>query len=231
MDQRFDPERLRPPEYVCEPDPRSTMLVRIDRSNGTVGEVELRDHHDEVAGFVLHAGVPEEIVVQFETSKNVYLYAWFVYRFYPVAEQHCLACLELALRERFKEEIRTRKVNFPGKYPTLYPLLKYAVDQGIVKNEGFEKWRNRRIINSRARVEMEKFREMTEKGLTEIAWSEADIEIKPEDLEWDYTAMLVKVLPDLRNDYAHGSKDLHNQSLRTVQIVSEIINQLYLEPA
>lgn len=78
---------------------------------------------------------------------------------------------------------------------------------------------------------MEKFREMTEKGLTEIEWSEADIEIKPEDLEWDYTAMLVKVLPDLRNDYAHGSKDLHNQSLRTVQIVSEIINQLYPEPA
>jgi hypothetical protein len=42
--------------------------------------------------------------------------------------------------------------------------------------------------------------------------------------------MLVKVLLDLRNNYARGRKDRHNPSLRKVQIVSEIINQLYPEP-
>jgi hypothetical protein len=31
----------------------------------------------------------------------------------------------------------------------------------------------------------------------------------------------------LRNEYAHGSTDLHNWALRSFQIVSEIINQLY----
>jgi hypothetical protein len=35
--------------------------------------------------------------------------------------------------------------------------------------------------------------------------------------------MLVKALLDLRNNYSRGSKDRHNPSLRTVQIVSETI--------
>src|SRR5437016_3265947 len=136
-------------------------------------------------------------------ARNVYLYAWFVYRFYPVAEHHSLACLELALRERLKEDIRTGKIEFRGKRPMLRALLKYAVAQGIVKNEGFETWRNRGEINSRARADLEKFREMSEKYLTEITWDESDIQVTAEDLNWDYANMLVDVLPDLRNQYAH----------------------------
>jgi hypothetical protein len=228
-EQKFDPERLRPAEYVCEPDPRSTMFVRIDRQNGTSRVIELADHYEQISEYVLHAGAPQEIVLQFETARNVYLYAWFVYRFYPVAEHLSLACLELALRERLKEEIRTGKIK--GKRPTLYPLLKYAVDHGLVKNEGFSVWQNRGKINSSARVEMEKLREASEKNLTEITWDESDIQITAEDLDWDYVKILPDLLRRLRNEYAHGSSDLHNWSLRSFQIVSEIINQLYQPPA
>ncbi len=172
MEQKFDLERLRPAEYVCEPDPRSTMFVMIDRTNGTSRPIELADHHELISAYALHAGVPQEIVLQFETARNVYLYAWFVYRFYPVAEHQSLACLELALRERLKEEIRTGKIK--SERPTLRPLLKYAVDHGLVKNEGFSAWQNHSEINSRHRVEMEKLREASEKNLTEITWDESD---------------------------------------------------------
>jgi hypothetical protein len=229
MEEDFDPEKLRPAEYVCEPDPRSTMFVRIDRTNGTSRVMELADQHEQISGYVLHAGVPNGIVVQFETARNVYLYSWFVYRFYPVAEHQSLACLELALRERLKEEMRTGKIK--GKRPTLRPLLKYAIDHGLVKNEGFSTWRNRGEINSRHRVEMEKIREASEKNLTEITWDESDIKITAEDLDWDYVKMLPDLLPMLRNEYAHGSTELHNLALRTIQIVYEIINQLYELPA
>jgi len=228
-EQKFDPETLRPPEYVCEADPRSTMFVRVDRIDGTSRVIELADHHEQISAYRLHGGVPQEIMLQFETARNVYLYAWFVYRFYPVAEHQSLACLELALRERLKEEIRTGKIK--GKRPTLRPLLKYAVDHGLVKNEGFSTWQNRGEINSRHRVEMEKIREASEKNLTEIAWDESDIQITAADLDWDYVKMLPDLLPMLRNDYAHGSTDLHNWALRSFQIVSEIINQLYQPPA
>jgi hypothetical protein len=228
-EQNFDPERLRPAEYVCEADPRNTMFVRVDRINGTSRVIELTDHHEQISAYVLHAGVPQEIVLQFETARNVYLYAWFVYRFYPVAEHHSLACLELALRERLKEEVRTGKIR--EKRPTLRPLLKYAVEHGLVKNEGFSAWQNRGEIRSRSRVEMEKLREASEKNLAEVTWDESDVQITAEDLDWDYVKMLPDLLPMLRNDYAHGSTDLHNWALRSFQIVSEIINQLYQPPA
>ena len=132
-------------------------------------------------------------MLQFETARNVYLYAWFVYRFYPVSEHQCLACLELALRERLKEEIRLGKIK--EKRPTLHPLLKYAVEHGLVRNEGFSAWQNRGEIRSRARVEMEKLREASEKNLTEITWDESDIQITAEDLNWDYVKMLPELLP------------------------------------
>jgi hypothetical protein len=229
IEQKYDLEGLRPAEHTCEPDPRNTMFVRIDRTNGTSRPIELGDHHELISAHVLHAGVPQEIVLQFETARNVYLYAWFVYRFYPVAEHHCLACLELALRERLKEEIRTGKVK--GKRPALRLLLKYAVNNGLVRNEGFSAWQNRGETNSRARVEMQKLREASEKNLTEWTIDESDIQITAEDLDWDYVKMLPDLLPMLRNDYAHGSTDLHNWSLRSFQIVSEIINQLWQPPA
>jgi hypothetical protein len=205
------------------------MYVRIDQTNGTSRPIELADHHELISAYTLHAGVPQEIVLQFETARNVYLYAWFVYRFYPVAEHQCLACLELALRERLKEEIRTGKVK--GKRPVLRLLLKYAVDSGLVRNEGFSAWQSRGEIRSRARVEMDKIREASEKNLTEITWDESDIRITAEDLDWDYVKMLPELLPMVRNDYAHGSTNLHNWALRSFQIVSEIINQVYQPPA
>jgi hypothetical protein len=53
--------------------------------------MKLADHHEQISRYALHAGLPQEIVEQFEMARNVYLYAWFVYRFYPVAEHHSLA--------------------------------------------------------------------------------------------------------------------------------------------
>lgn len=230
MEQGFDPERLRPAEYICEPDPRNTMWVRIDHAAGTTRPVELADHHEGIAALSLHAGVPQDVALQFETARNLYLYAWFVYRFYPVAEHHSLACLELALRDRLKDDVRAGKVGAAGKRPMLRALLKYAVAQGIVKNEGFQTWRNRGEINARGRIEMEKMREMSEKNLTEISWDDSEIEVTAEDLNWDYANMLIETLPYIRNEYAHGSTNLHNLVLHTIQIVCEIINQLYEAP-
>jgi len=229
MEQQFDLEKLRPAEHVCKPDPRNAMFAMIDRANGSARPMELADHHELISAYVLHAGVPQEIVLQFETARNVYLYAWFVYRFYPVADHQCLACLELALRERLKEEIRTGKIK--DKRPALRLLLKYAVDNGLVRNEGFSVWQKRGELNSRARVEAEKLREAAEKNLTEITWDETDIQVTAEDLQWDYVKTLPDLVPKLRNSYAHGSTTLHNWALGSFQIVSEIINQLWRAPA
>lgn len=227
-EQKFNPDGLRPADYVGEPDPRTLMFVRVDFEAGTSRPVEIDDQHDQMSAYVLHAGVPPDIAVQFETARNLYLYAWFVYRFYPVAEHESLACLELALRERLKDDIRTGK--FKQKRPALQPLLQYAVDQGLIRNGGFSTWRNRGEINSRHRVELEKTREASERNLDTISWDESDIEITADDLDWDYVKMLSEVLPKLRNEYAHGTTNLQATALWFIQIVCEIINQLFEAP-
>lgn len=228
MQHKFDPEKLRPAIDVCEPDPRSASFVRVDCKIGTCRPVSIDDQHEHIASFALHSAVPEEIVLQFEVARNLYLYGWFVYRFSDVAQHHALACLELALRMRLAREIGEGRITSPRRKPTLGPLLRYAIDQGLVRNEGFERWRNRGEINAFARVEMEKLREASEKGLKEITWSEADIEITDEDMDWDYKNVLAKILPMMRNDAAHGSTNLNPFGVPgVIQLVSEIINQLY----
>jgi hypothetical protein len=221
MTRNFDPERLRPADFACEPDPRTIMSLR---------PLALAEHHADISAVALHAGVPQDVALQFETARNLYLYAWFIYRFYPVAEQHSLACLELSLRDRLKEDIRQGKVKAPGTRPMLRILLKYAVEQGLVKNERFERWRNRGAINARQRVEMERIREMMDKNLAEISLDDSEVQVTAEDLNWNYANVLIDTLPKIRNTYAHGSTTLHNMALGTIQVVCEIINQLYEEP-
>jgi len=109
----------------------------------------------------------------------------------------------------------------------LQAMLGYAVDKGVIKNEGFERWRNRGETNARARVQFEKMREMVKCDIPEIAWDEAEVQVTEQDLEWDFVQVLVKTLPKIRNEHAHGSTELHFQVLNTIQIVRETINQLF----
>ncbi len=93
----FDPEKLRPAEHICEPDPRNTIIVWRDPATGAFRSRESqRPPRCSLRLFPLNAGVPEHVAQHFETAKNLYLYSWFIYRFQPVAELQSLACLEFA---------------------------------------------------------------------------------------------------------------------------------------
>src|SRR5581483_1571954 len=129
------PDFLRSPENACSPDIRNEAFVRITEDGPRPKTIE--DQHRAVVGLALHDGVPEAIRIQFETTKNLYLYAWFVYRFYPVAQGHAYGCLELALRERFEPETLAAGEKKQKHGPGFRRLLQYAVDKGFLKNEGF----------------------------------------------------------------------------------------------
>ena len=78
---------LRTPEKACCPDSRVFALARVDVRTGLIRQSNLKDQYAVVGSFLLNSTVPEDIAIQFETAKNLYLYAWFVFRFYPVAER------------------------------------------------------------------------------------------------------------------------------------------------
>ena len=220
MTTRDNPEYLRTPETVYKPDTRSPKALFLGEQPLTV-----EYQYSAVADICLHIGVPEDIRVQFEMTKNLYLYAWFVYRFYPVAEHHTYACLELALRERFEPEMLAAGEKKREFGPGLKRLLSYAAKKGYLKNENFSVWRHQTEIRAQMRTEDEIWKEAQRNGLSEITFDEAQYEIKDVDRDHEYLEIIIKSLPWLRNHYAHGSKSLHSQVLDTIRLVSEIINQ------
>jgi len=222
----FHPEFLRPVEYVCEPDPRSLSFVKLDRKTGGFVPLDIKDQHATVVRLKLNEKVPEDIVIQFETAKNLYLYAWFVYRFYPVCEHHALTCLELALRKRYEHEAPNEYRGRDGKM-YLKGSLRHAIDRGHVRHEGFKRWHEVAHRRARHRYEMEKLEEMRKKGLKSIGLDDSEVAVTDADRNWKYLNDLLDNLPELRNHYAHGTTNLDNQVLGTIQVVSEIINQIY----
>lgn len=203
-------DQLRSPARVFEPDSRTHRAIE--------------EQYKTIACFKLNEAVPIEIAIYFETAKNLYLYAWFVYRFYPVAEQHVLASLEFALRERFPDFVKEQSGK-PGF--GLKKLLKHAIENDYLKNELFttrEHW-------AWKRAEMRHSIEITEKmmasGLNRIEYSDSDVQVTQEDLDSDWLGVFQEVIPDIRNRHAHGSGDLMPSVRHSFEMVTELINQLY----
>lgn len=222
---KYNADYLKPLKRIDEPDSRQLCFQTFDNETKDFRPTQIEDYYNRIAEYQLKSSVPEEVITQFETCKNIYLYAWYVYRFYPVSELYAFTCLEYALRYKYGDELAEQGENL--KYIGLKYLLKYSIYQGHINNEGFQVWRDAVKRKARYRYEDEKTNEMREKGLNEIMLDYSEVEIKDIDKNWDYIEVLTDTLPNLRNHYAHGSTTLHNQVLGTIQIVSEIINQIY----
>lgn len=216
------PDFLRTLETICRPDPRNESP---NRGEDDVFGRTLESHHAAVAALTLNEAVPEKIQIQFETTKNLYLYAWFVYRFYPVAELHAHTCLELALRTRFAADlpINPKRPHGPG----LRKLLAHAINAGVLRNEKFDVWRRTTAQRARNRALAELIEEMDRQNLDEADFDEANVVANDDDRNHDYVGVLLKNLPKIRNEYGHGSTALHNRVIGSLRIVQEAINQLW----
>lgn len=217
-------ERLRDPESASLPDPRTGFFV---------GQVppSLAAHHAEIDCIRLSAAVPEPIAIQFETARNLYLYAWHVYRFYMVAKVQALTTLELGLRTCLPDRLPEPYQRSRQKQPMLAGMLGYAIDQGMIQNDGFRRWHEAAERSARRRRSFEIVRAMIDQQLEMMEYDEmAPLEITPEDRRWDLVSVLKESLPQARNDLAHGSTMLTNQVLSTIELVAEILGQLYPAP-
>lgn len=206
------------------------LFFEWDGVAGTFGPVAISEHLADIASFSLNTTVPQSIQIHFETAKNLYAYAWFVYRFYPVAEQQALTSLEFALRERLAQEV-ARSTRVGARLPRgLKNLLEEARDRGLVSNDRFPWIQERALQRARQRAEFQQIEEMQRLGLTTVEVDYSNVEPLPEDFDQDWIGTFIHALPRIRNTYAHGSHILHNSVLRTFEIVGELVNQLF-DPA
>lgn len=214
-------ERLRSPSTVRRPDPRKAPPCEDWAES-------FKRHHAAVARLELAAAAPEHIQIAFETARNLYLYAWYVYRFYPVAEMQALVTLEAGLRARLPEQLPPPYQRPSQKKPMLHGLLNYAIAQGLVRNEGFRRWHENAEQRARQRRDMERLMLMVEHGIAELAFDEGTaVEVQPQDQDWDLVGHLRTSLPYRRNAHAHGDAGLTDQVLGSLELVADILNQLF----
>lgn len=214
-------ERLRQPDRIMEPDPRSYI-------NPDFPNTSLLNHHAQIAALTLHPSVPQAVAIQFETARNLYLYSWYVYRFYMVSASQAYAALELGLRTRLPKRLPEKYQKRWHKEPMLGGMLSYAIDQGYLSNEGFNRWHQAAEVSARQRRMSEVLKRMIDEDLDELAVDQAaPVELTAEDRNWDLLKVLRESIPYFRNTLAHGSTMLTNQTFGTLEVVAEILNQIY----
>lgn len=218
-------DKLKVLDEICSADVRNSFFSRFDAMG--IREDSLTEHYVEIDRIRLSSDVSNDVAIQFETARNLYLYAWYVYRFYPVAQHQVLACLELGLRERLGRSLPKSYLRRPYDVPTMRPLLKYAIDIGLIKNEGFRQWREEVQRRAENRYRDEQIIAMAESGLTSCELRYDDVVPNGQDKDFDYLDLLKKILPSIRNSHAHGSTNLSNQVLGTFELVREILDQVY----
>jgi hypothetical protein len=174
-----------------------------------------------IAQFVLSDNVPEKVRIHFETGKNLFVYAWYVYRFHMVAEQHVLGTLEMATRTRLTACISTS----PPR--GLWRLLGAARDANLIANERLSNRYQWALERAQWRHDVAEMERMTLEGLSECAIDYSSVRPNEEDLQYDWLEQFICTLPKLRNMHAHGSQALYPTVGRTFEIVHELINQLF----
>lgn len=214
-------DRLRDSATAMLPDPRTVTWAAPEPPS-------LAAHHAGIAATQISSAVPEPVATQFENARNLYLYAWYVYRFYMPATAAALSALEFGLRERLRTTLPEKE---QGKNLMLKRLLRMAVDHGLVRNEGFRRWHHAAQVNARERLSMEALKAMIDNELYSLEFPIPKFpEILPEDQQWDLVRGLPDSLPTIRNELAHGSSMLINHVLGTIELVAEILNQLFPGP-
>jgi hypothetical protein len=208
-DQLVTGEEFRKLSQMADPDPRWQCRPMMS----------LQIYYERIVELALNPVVPPEIIVHFDTARNLLLYGWHVYRFVEVAKMQAFGSVEMALRVRLNEfPVLTRKrgKRQRGVGNTLCPMLERAIDLKLVVDDGFreiqrqdEMWRMDAELRAGATGEI--------------------LPARPPRSQY-YVNMLARNFPSLRNELAHGSKILAGGGGLVLEICCDLINQLFPVP-
>lgn len=217
-------EEFKSLDKVTTVDRRNTYFGLRNRVTGETRPQELKDHYESVGRFVLSETAPEKVRSHFNTAKNVLLYTWFAYGFFPVAELQALNALELALKERIGEDglkALKKQLKKTGKRLGLQAYIEHAAANKWIKNEDFQAY------HTKQELLLKMSEEMREEGLSSIEYDEDEIAV-PEENTTDFVGALINTVNWIRNTHAHGDVMLYPVSVwQTFEICSDFINALY----
>lgn len=230
---------LKPLSELTKPDIRNSFFVRIDTATGAGREITLEDHYATIEQYALHSDVPDDVATQYDVARNLYLYAWFEYRFYNVAEAQVLTALEFAMKRRIGEknlddyikkrgqehfERTGKRLRLPRGMRT---LIEYCRDHGLISNDGFSAWHHRREQLADQLAMQAAIARIKETGEKEVTVDSREYLDGVTEEHYNHVQHLVEHVHKIRNVYAHGSNALHKSVTRNFEMVSQFINQIY----
>lgn len=199
----MEAEKLRNESNVTQPDPRWKHYVLADE-NGDSRQITFEDFIAPIKDAKLSENVPKDVVIHFETAKNLAAYSWFVYRFIPVSKLHAYTSVEFALR-----------LKTGNKKKPFSKLLKQVAGDGWFKNESFSRWQQV--------TELKKQNYIEDRNLAELL----NIAPPEEPEYWDYVNVITETIPYFRNHFAHGAATIFPDWHSSLIVASELINQIY----
>jgi hypothetical protein len=241
LPQGCDPDTLRRVDHLHLPDERMRfMWVESKDSRRPLNQA---DRHGVIDRYVLVDSVPADVRVHFDTARNLYLYAWHVYRFHAVAEQQALQAMEMALRVKLIErgdlnvdgeleavlppDASKKARDLKPKTMMLYRMLDHAAKMGLVRNDRIVNrvhWAQRSAEFAQSLAALEA---VTALDLPEADFIPAPVVLTESDINHDWISAFIEALPSMRNGYAHGSSNIRSNVVHTFDVTSDLINQLF----
>lgn len=213
----------------------SNVMLPDDRSN-LVGLNSIEQLHEAIDEYRLDKSIPENIRIQFATVKNLILYSYYVYRFFPVAKHQLFVVLEHAIKacigEQVLQDYKKAKNRKQGKNSHRFSMglklsLHYLVEHDLIKNEDFRVWQEGKAREAWARYRIQVSKKMDEENLQCYELDENEVDYDGFNYEHDYVSVLANILPKVRNSLAHGSNYLSASTVHDLEVVTTIINKIF----
>jgi hypothetical protein len=180
-----------------------------DPRNKYFGIKNFSEFRRSITKLALTSNQHEDVAIAFNTARNLFLYSWYVYRFFPVSELQALASLEFALRRVAKQHHK--------KTRNLGPLLSLAISENWISEKNILQFQR-----------LKSLRETATGLFMDLPYTLEASDPLPIPEYPNYLDVLKKVLPELRNIYAHGDSVLKQpaSAYLTLEICRDLIDQL-----
>ena len=120
-------------ENWLQPDPTSTIFVRLSHADGSVSPMSGEDWVAQFLAPSLDDNVPEEVRRLFEVARGALAYGYFFYPLYTLAGEQLYRVAEAAVTEKCALLGAPKKASFQDK-------IKFLVDKNVIPNEEFIRW-------------------------------------------------------------------------------------------